>query len=208
MNKIFLIIFLCILAYGSIYMGRRMYTSTSGFVNNEKKVMNLYESALAEKNSGDLERAKADLDQALEFAPENKKINILLGDVYTAMNFEENAVGFYERGLSSPEGVNSEDIPVMFTLSRQYVNNHNLKTRYGFKKCYSVAMECYQKILGFEPQNTKAMLGLGICQSKLEDYQSAKETLDKLLKLNPDAKIAAMAQQILNELNTLKNPTK
>lgn len=212
MRFLFLVVFFCIVSYGSFYLGNFLYVNAKGFLQPGGKVDRFYLSATqcfeqyeTEGDENALEAAGNNLAQAIEIDPNIKKVNLLMAKVCVKQKIESNAVVFYEKAMENPSERNVLDIPALFEMTRIYTTNAALKQRYGFVKCFNSAGRCYDIILGFEPGNFKALLGKAYCLGKVRQYSKACSVIDKLLSLSPDEKMKGAAEKLRKEYENLQD---
>jgi len=63
-------------------------------------------------------------------------------------------------------------------------------SRYYLKGNIKKAIDCFQKVLEKEPENTKALFYLSIAYMDISKYNEAIEIIDKLIKIEPDNALA------------------
>jgi tetratricopeptide (TPR) repeat protein/glycosyltransferase involved in cell wall biosynthesis len=101
---------------------------------------------------------------------------------------KEESVGI-RRGAVSAPSVNNQQLTLTSALShreREIINYNYLGNSYQKQKMHPEAIECYQKVIELDPDNSKAYNNLGLVYYAQKQLSEALECYQKALQLNPD----------------------
>ena len=197
---LFITIIVLAIAIGGYNVGNIILKNFGYVTKSGEKVEFYYNNALEAINREDYEKARDILEIAIEIDAKNKKLNILLGDVYLKLNEPIVAITQYENAFSPPNDITQDDIEKVFLLTKLYLKNKKLKKEIEFKDRIKKALTYYKKILNLLPMNERALLGLSICYIKLEEFKEAKKYLEKIINNGKDYKYVESAKEILRQL--------
>ena len=131
------------------------------------------ESAQKYFDAGEFKKAVGLLKEVTKEDPSNTKAWILLGNSYTGLEKNKNAIKAYERALR----IDSENEEAFFGLGINYSRMRN----------HSNAIEVFKKVIGINPKHAEAHFELGVSYDRtnhltyaFEQYKILK-TLDESL---------------------------
>lgn len=207
MKKLLPILFIGVVIAGAYFIGTQLIGSGKVLLKPAEKAQ--YHYKLAEEiyydDKNNAESALDHLERALESQPKNKKVNLLIGKIYSEMPGQGDlAIGFFETAMENSD-LRKEDVETFFIIAKFYISNEPAKKKYGFKECYKLALENYRNILTIEKDNHKAMLGAGLCLSKLGYHSKSRVILEQLLKKEPEYKIKEAAEKIYKNIKDLND---
>ena len=81
----------------------------------------------------------------------------------------------------------------------------NLKNSYTDSFAYEMAMTCNQMILGVAPNSPDEIRDNGILEEKLQNYDSAIESLNKYLEIEPNAEDVDFVLELIREIRDKTN---
>jgi len=161
-------------------------------------VIDLFNDAADKTNKGDYQTAIIDFEQLLEVAPKvGAEANDLLGKAKEQLPllYWQVAAGHLRQRRFE------EAIPAMektLELATEYDNNNTSKeralrtlpqayvavgTQLFREKNYSASVENFKKAIQYDPNATKAYLGIGLSYAEMEDERKMIENLEKAIQL-------------------------
>ncbi len=182
---------------GNLYLEGENYDEAIDYYNDALSIRADADTSLslsrAYLDSGQLEDAKAELNNVINTNPYNAEAYMLFGDYYRKKGSSERALEEYREGLARTQAAElririgervielaPEAIETRFTLARAYREQH----------VYNSATDQYDKILETTDKKTEereAYLGLAETYMKKTDYGKAKENYQKGLELADSA---------------------
>lgn len=144
-----------------------------------------YDAALEESADGDYERAAADLERAVDRAPDFYDAWIDLGGAYTRLSRPEDAKAAY---LSASE-VNPAGTLARLNLGAIYYQQGEREIASGTaeaSRTFSIAEEWLRKAVGLDPASAEARFFLGACLYQLEQYAEAEDMLQRAIAFDDD----------------------
>ena len=155
----------------------RPNTSTSGVSGNEAGGAALDETHVAA------------LQAAAEDAPDDVSSRLALGDLYFAAGRFEEAIPWYEQGLT----LEPENLDV----------STNLGVSYYYAGQTEQAIDQFERSLEVDPTNPRALLSLGIVRAfGLQDLEGAMALWERVVEIAPDSPEGRAARDSLERLRS------
>lgn len=144
------------------------------------QAMLLVERGRAYAGVGDHNRALDDLDRAIELAPQSMEAYINRGLVFSRLNDQASAVADYDQALALTSRENGERTPADLMRVLRYRGLALLRDGE-----YVQALEDFNQILRYQPQDTFTLNQRGLAYYKLGNYPLALSDFAEVLRLNP-----------------------
>ncbi len=159
---------------------------TEAIRNEPSNPLFYYYRGMAFEKNGELDKALEDYQKAVELKPDFVLSLKKEGNVYAKKAEYEKAIELYEKSLQ--------------------LGDEDTTTYYNFGVCLmnmgknEEAKEVFEKLLLRDDSYSDAYYQLGIIYISLGDTEKAKELLLKFIEIDPENKNAALAKEILNNL--------
>jgi len=134
--------------------------------------------------SGEIEKAKTEIEKALTLKPDYLDAQIQMALVAEKEGKTDEAIKKMEK-LADLYPLNTD---ILFQLGRLYYNNEKIQE----------AISVLERVIRVQPNHSNALYSLGVIYSKKGEKQKAIQYFEKVLELNPDN------QDIIQKIKDLK----
>jgi Flp pilus assembly protein TadD len=170
---------------------------------------------------GDLPQAIATCQRAIDLAPNNAHLPVVLGSLYEKQGNWQLAQTAYQKALviqsDEPQAANNlaylmlehgGSVNVALTLAQTARRGSpdlpnsadTLGWAYFHNGAFSVAAPLFEEAVKKTPSNLSYHLHLGLTYQKLNDSARARAQFEKIISLDPNSSLAEQARHELNEI--------